>query len=76
MKMREEVPMPPSVPKYVSLALLFMGALFYISWVLTDPSTWNDIGVYSVTVVFIAFGAGGYFLYSHMEKQQETDDER
>ncbi len=39
------------------------GLAFYISWSFLH-GTWTDIGVYSVSVVLIAFGIVGYMLYS------------
>ncbi len=40
-----------------------LGLAFYISWSFLY-GTWTDIGVYSVSVVLIAFGIVGYILYS------------
>ena len=68
--MDEEVRMPPSFVKYFSLLMLFAGLLFYALWVTNDPTTWNDIGVIVVTLIFLAFGTGGFFLGYAKEKGQ------
>jgi len=39
------------------------GLAFYISWSFLY-GTWTDIGVYSVSIVLVAFGIVGYILYS------------
>ena len=75
MRQEDEVPMPARIPKYFSILLILLGIIFYVSWVITEPSAWNDLGVYSVTVMFISFGVAGYYLYSYIEKHPDEDEE-
>ncbi len=59
---------------YTILALLALiaGTLFYISWVVRFPDAWADIGVYSITIVFVLSGILGILLTLY-EKPEETD---
>lgn len=43
------------------------GIAFYFSWSVVH-GTWTDLGVYSVSVVLIAFGIVGFILYSMEEE--------
>lgn len=70
----EDVKLPPTIPKYISLILIILGIIFYISWVGTEPSAWNDIGVYSVTVILLGFGIAGYLLFGYKEKHQNDEE--
>ncbi len=54
--------LPILIPKFASLFLMVVGALFYISWGVMY-STWTDIGVYSVTIVLLGIGFSGFFLF-------------
>lgn len=69
-----EVKMPAAVAKYFFLMLLFVGIVFYVAWVIADPTTWNDVGVYSVTAMFVGFGLVGYWHYSNLEKDEESNE--
>ncbi len=44
-----------------SLLVLLVGIIFYVGWSATF-NAWADIGVYTVTIVLIAFGALGSIL--------------
>ena len=58
----------------VLTACSYLGVLFYIIWVFVlEPTAWNDVGVYAVTVVFLGFGITGYLLYSTKEKEEEKE---
>ncbi|RLF48039.1 MAG: hypothetical protein DRN29_00985 [Thermoplasmata archaeon] len=47
-----------SVKLVLSLLAVFVGIIFYISWGLTY-GVWADIGIYSVTILFVALGILG-----------------
>lgn len=70
----EDVAMPSAIAKYFSLLLLVVGIIFYVTWTAADPSTWNDVGVYSVTVIFVGFGLAGYWHFSNMEEKEKRSD--
>jgi len=53
----------------VSLFVLVVGIMFYLGWGVTY-GVWADIGVYSLTIVLVLFGAFGMFL-SLLEKPEE-----
>jgi len=55
----------------ISLLLLIAGILFYISWVIRFPNAWADIGIYSITIVFVLSGILGILitLYESPEKK-------
>ena len=46
----------------ISLLFLIAGILFYISWVIRFPNAWADIGIYSITIVFVLGGLFGTIL--------------
>ena len=46
----------------ISLLLLIAGILFYISWVIRFPNAWADIGIYSITIIFVLAGLLGIFI--------------
>ena len=46
----------------ISLLFLIAGILFYISWVIRFPNAWGDIGIYSITIVFVLGGLFGIIL--------------
>jgi hypothetical protein len=46
----------------ISLLFLIAGILFYISWVIRFPNAWADIGIYSITIVFVLGGLLGIIL--------------
>jgi len=56
---------------YTILSILFLlgGLLFWISWGITY-GVWYDIGIYSVTIVFVVAGIVGIII-SLMEKEEE-----
>ena len=50
----------------ISLLFLIVGIIFYIGWSLYYDA-WTDIGVYSLTILFVAFGVLGLLLSIHQE---------
>ena len=76
--MEDDVKMPVIIPKMFYRLLLLSGILFYICWLAVfGLEHWNDVGVYSITVLLICFGLVGTFLYSEIEKQElEGEEER
>ena len=59
---------------YTVLSLLFLlsGLVLWISWGLRY-GVWIDIGIYSITVVFVLSGIIG-FIISLMEKTEEEEN--
>lgn len=61
----------PGVPRRVAfgfyVALLVAGLFFYVAWGIAygawNPFVPENIGVYAVTVVLVAFGVVGILLY-------------
>lgn len=53
----------------LSLLLLITGILFYIYWGVTY-GVWADIGIYSITIVFVLAGIFGMIL-SLLEDEEE-----
>jgi predicted ABC-type exoprotein transport system permease subunit len=55
----------------ISLLFLIAGILFYISWVIRFPNAWADIGIYSITIIFVLSGVLGIIitLYDSPEKK-------
>jgi hypothetical protein len=53
----------------VSMLVLAIGAIFYIAWG-AFYGVWTDIGVYSLAIVMVAFGAAG-LLYNWTPEQEE-----
>ena len=53
----------------LSLLLLITGILFYIYWGVTY-GVWADIGIYSITIVFVLAGIFGMIL-SLFEDEEE-----
>ena len=53
----------------LSLLLLIAGILFYIYWGVTY-GVWADIGIYSITIVFVLAGIFGMIL-SLLEDEEE-----
>ncbi|MEM1613390.1 MAG: hypothetical protein QXS30_02705 [Thermoplasmatales archaeon] len=58
------------VMEYLSLLLLIGAVVFYLSWSIAYGD-WNDIGLYSISVVLILFGALGVAL-SRLRIREET----
>lgn len=57
------------------LLLLGLGIGFYLVWSLTY-GTWTDVGVYTVTILLVLFGATGAFLYKPVPGDgTETDED-
>ena len=55
----------------LSLLLLIAGILFYIYWGVTYGK-WADIGIYSITIVFVLAGLFGTLL-SLLEENEEEE---
>ena len=55
----------------LSLLLLIAGILFYIYWGVTY-GVWADIGIYSITIVFVLAGIFGMLL-SLLEENGEKE---
>lgn len=55
----------------LSIVFLLAGLLFYIYWG-SRYGVWYDIGIYSITIVFILAGAVGLIL-SLMDKEEVED---
>ncbi len=70
----KEVSMPAKIPKFFSLILLATGLIIYFGWVAMDPSTYSDIGLVSVVLMFAAAGLGGFWHYSNMEREEKLED--
>ena len=58
-----------NIKSIFSASVLFTGILFYIAWG-AFYGVWTDIGVYSLTIVLVAFGAAG-LLYAWTPAQEE-----
>ncbi|MFH1100996.1 MAG: hypothetical protein V1726_03045 [Methanobacteriota archaeon] len=54
----------------LSLLMLIAGIIFYILWG-TYYGVWADIGIYSITAVFVVAGLFGTLLSLSIEKKQE-----
>lgn len=54
----------------ISLLFLIAGLLFYIYWVGRYPDAWGDVGIYSITIVFVLAGIFGILL-TLIEKKEE-----
>jgi len=62
--------------KFLCLVLIGLGILFYFSWLAAFGfDKWNDVGVYSVTIVLLGFGTAGYFTYTMLEKEEAAAKE-
>ncbi len=55
----------------LSILLLLAGILFYIYWGIRY-GVWVDIGIYSITIVFVISGICGFFL-STIKQEKETE---
>jgi hypothetical protein len=75
--MEDSTKIPVWIPKLFYRMLLAGGFLFYFGWLITFGfEFWNDVGVYSVTIVLVCFGFVGNWLYTEIEKKElEEADE-
>jgi hypothetical protein len=55
----------------IGILMIFAGLLFWIYWG-TRYGVWTDIGIYSITSVFIIAGIVGTII-SLLEKEEEED---
>jgi len=58
-----------SIFTIISLLFLIAGIVFYIYW--GSSGVWSDIGIYSITIVFVLSGLLGTLL-SLYEKPEES----
>ena len=57
--------------KLLSLLAMGLGFMFYFVWLAAfGLDKWNDVGVYSVAIVLLGFGAAGFFTYTMLEKEE------
>ena len=62
--------------KFLSLVSIGLGILFYFAWLAAFGfDKWSDVGVYSVTIVLVGFGAAGLFTYTMLEKEEAANKE-
>lgn len=75
--MEEETKMPIIIPKIFYRLLFLSGILFYFGWLITFGfEHWNDVGVYSITIILVCFGLVGTLLYDEIDKKEkETEEE-
>lgn len=74
-----KLPLKPPIfwQKFLCLVLVGLGLLFYFSWLAAFGfDKWNDMGVYSITIVLLGFGAAGYFTYTMVEKEEAAKKEQ
>ncbi len=63
----------PTVPKLMYGTILVAGVLLYILWTalfLVPRGIYFDVGLFSISIVLILFGATGYVLYGEIESRQ------
>jgi len=53
----------------ISVLSIAAGLIYYIGWNL-KYGAWTDVGIYSVTIILVAFGVGGYLL-STIPKEED-----
>ncbi len=58
--------------QYLSFALLLGAVSFYLGWSIAYGD-WNDIGLYSISVVLILFSVLGIALSHFRIKQRESE---
>ena len=57
--------------KFLALVSMGFGVLFYMGWLLAFGfDKWSDVGVYSITIVLVGFGAASFFTYTLVEKEE------
>jgi hypothetical protein len=59
-----------TVIEYLSFIMLLGAIIFYVSWSIAYGD-WNDIGLYSISVVLILFGILGVVL-SRLKMKEEN----
>ncbi len=59
------------VMQYLSFALLLGAVVFYVGWSIAYGD-WNDIGLYSLSIILILFGIMGIVLSHYRIKQEEA----
>lgn len=74
--MEDETYMPIWIPKLFYRLLLIVGILFYFSWLgVFGLEHYNDVGVYSITIILVSFGLVGTFVYNEVEKKNEEEED-
>jgi hypothetical protein len=75
--MEDDIRMPAWIPKVFYRLLLITGIIFYFSWlIIFGVEHWNDVGVYSITIVLVCFGLVGTLLYDEIEKKESEKEEK
>jgi hypothetical protein len=59
-----------NIKTIASIVLLLFGILFYIYWGVRY-GVWYDIGIYSITILFVLGGIFGFLLTTHREEETE-----
>jgi len=52
----------------VSVLVILAGIIYYVAWNL-KYGAWTDIGIYSVAIILISFGAAGYMISTVPKKE-------
>ena len=74
--MEDDAKLPTWVPRLFYRLLFLTGVLFYFSWLIVfGIERWNDVGVYSISVILIAFGLVGAYIYDEIEKKEQEEAE-
>ena len=69
----------PTVPKLFYGAVLVAGIVLYVSWTalfLVPQGIWFDVGIFSLCIVMVLFGAAGYVLYGELEMRARRASRR
>ena len=74
--MEDEFKLPIWVPRMFYRLVFISGVLFYFVWlIIFGVEHWNDIGVYSITIVLVGFGLVGAWVYDEVEKKELEEAE-
>lgn len=61
--------MPLFIPRVFYMILFAFGIAFYLIWG-AMYGTWNDLAVYSITIICVGLGLTGTILYSIREGEE------
>jgi hypothetical protein len=64
----------PAIPKAFYGLLLVVGIVLYVSWTalyLAPRGRFFDVGLFSLSIILILFGATGYVLYGEIERRRD-----
>ena len=70
--MEQQVELPKAYKLLFSILVFIAGMGLYLYWASTYDA-WVDIGLYSISVPIILFGAVGIFLFTRKEVVEEED---